>query len=130
MRPLIVFFTLLGILAGPIAATAATVSPAAMDRYREARASFEEMRQAKAGVYARDVLEAAQQTLAKAREAADSGNEGAMKTALDMAVLQMDLAKARTEEREAAEKTAVTRARLDKLQKRLDDILAGKGDKP
>ncbi len=130
MRSLIVFFTLLGILACPIAATAGSVSPAVMDRYRQVKASIEEMRQTKAGVYAREVLESTQQTLAKAKEAADSGNEGTVKTALDMAVLQMDLAKARTEEREAAEKNAVTRARLDKLQKRLDDILAGKGEKP
>lgn len=130
MRTVIVFFTLLGMLACPLAASAGDVSPATMDRYRQTRASLEEMRQAKAGIYARDVLEATQQTLAKAKEAADGGNESAVKTALDKATLQMDLARARTEEREAAEKTAVTRARLDKLQKRLDDILAGKGETP
>ena len=41
--------------------------------------------------------------------------------------LQKDLAKAKTAEREAAEKTAVTRAKLDKLEQQLADILSGKG---
>jgi len=130
MRTWIVLATLLGFLVFPLAAPAAGVSPKVMDRYRQAKTAVDDLQQAKAGVYARDVLETARQTLAKAKEAADAGNESAVGTALDMVVLQVELAKARTEEREAAEKTAVTRARLDKLQKRLDDILAGKGETP
>jgi hypothetical protein len=110
-------------------APAAQASPQApMDKYRQAKASLEQAYQTKANVYAKDVLEEAGRTITKALEAIEGRNEAAARQALDKAALQIELAAAKTRERETAEKTAVTRAKADKLSQRLADILAGKGD--
>jgi hypothetical protein len=97
------------------------------EKYRQAKSSLEQLYKAKEGVYARDILDEARRTLVKAQEGIDAKNEKAICDAVKMASLRMEQAKAKTEEREAAEKTAVTRAKADKLEKRLADILAGKG---
>lgn len=137
MKRILVFISLI-LFAFSTAAIAADVkagAPAAqsspqssMDKYRQAKASLEQAYQTKANVYARDVLEDAGRTLTKALEAIEGRNEAAAREALDKAALQIELAAAKTRERETAEKTAVTRAKADKLSQRLADILAGKGD--
>ena len=107
---------------------AADIDPSTMEKYRQVKATLEQMSKAKAGIYARDVLDHAQRTIARAQEDMDSKKENAVRQALDMAALQIEQANAKVEEREAAEKTAVTRAKVDKLEQRLANILAGKGE--
>ncbi len=111
-----------------IAADVKPSAPASMDRYRQVKASLEQAYQTKANVYARDVLEEAGRTLTKALESIEAKKTKAATEALEKASLQIELAGARSREREAAEKTAVTRAKADKLSQRLADILSGKGD--
>lgn len=122
---LLVFSTLA--VAADVNSTA-TASQASMERYRQVKASLEQAYQTKANVYARDVLEEAGRTLTKALEGLESKKTAAAAEALDKAARQIELAAAKTQEREAVEKTAVTRAKADKLSQRLADILAGKGD--
>ncbi len=103
------------------------IDPPTMEKYRQVKTALDQMIKGKAGIYARDVVESAQRTLAKAQEGIDAKKEKATRAAVEMANLQLELAKARAEDREAAEKTAVTRAKVDKLEQRLGNILAGKG---
>jgi len=104
------------------------ISPATREKYRQMKATLEQMQKAKAGVYAREVLDGAQRTLARAQEGMDAKKERSSRQALDMVSLQLEQAKATAEEREAAEKTAVTRSKFDKLEQKLANILAGKGE--
>jgi len=107
---------------------AADIDPSTMEKYRQIKATLEQMSKAKAGIHARDVLESAQRTLARAQEEMDAKQEKATRQTLAMVALQIEQAKAKAEEREAAGNTAVTRAKVDKLEQRLANILAGKGD--
>jgi hypothetical protein len=104
------------------------INPATMEKYRQVKAALEQMFKAKEGIYARDVLEGAQRNLAKAQEGIETRKEKTASQTLDMVSLQIEQAKAKAEEKEAAEKTAVTRAKVDKLEQRLANILTGKGD--
>jgi hypothetical protein len=104
------------------------INPATMEKYRQVKTTLEQMFKGKAGIYARDILDGVQRTLARAQEGLDTKTEKATSQALDMALLQIEQAKVRAEEREAAEKTAVTRAKVDKLEQKLANILAGKGE--
>jgi hypothetical protein len=104
------------------------IKPATTEKYRQIKANLGQMYQAKAGTYAKDILEKANRTLTKASEEIDAKSEKTALEALDMTLLQMDLAKVKTEELESAQKTAVTRTKVDKLSQRLNDILSGKGD--
>lgn len=107
---------------------AGEINPATMEKYRQLKANLGQMYQSKAGTYAKDILEKANRTLAKASEEIEAKNEKTTMENLNMAILQIDLAKVKTEELEAAQKTAVTRTKVDKLSQRLNDILSGKGD--
>jgi transcription termination factor NusB len=104
------------------------ISPFTMEKYRQVKASLEQMTKAKAGIYARDILDGVQRNLARAQEGIDAKSEKTASQALNMALLQIEQAKAKAEEKEAAEKTAVMRAKVDKLEQRLANILAGKGE--
>ena len=104
------------------------IRPATMEKYRQVKATLEQMGKAKVGIYARDILDGAQRNLARAQEGIDAKSEKMAGRALDMALLQIEQAKSRGEEKEAAEKTAVMRAKVDKLEQRLSNILAGKGE--
>lgn len=106
----------------------AEIKPATMEKYRQIKANLGQMYQSKIGTYAKNILEQANRTLTKASEEIDAKNEKTTIEALEMTTLQMDLARIKTEELEAAQKTAVTRAKVDKLSQRLNDILSGKGD--
>lgn len=124
-----VLLVVLFLLAFTTAGTAAQgAGPASMEQYRQVKGSLDQAFQTKAGVYSKDVLEEAGRTLAKALESIEAKNQKAARESLDKALLQIELARAKMQEREAAEKTAVTRARADKLSQRLAEILAGKGD--
>jgi hypothetical protein len=104
------------------------IKPATMEKYRQVKANLGQMYQSKVGTFAKDILERANRTLTKASESIDAKNERLTLEALDMTTLQIELAKVKTEELEAAQTTAVTRTKVDKLSQRLTDILSGKGD--
>ncbi len=100
---------------------------AVKEKYRQVKGNLEQMFKAKEGVYAKDILEEARRTLVRAQEGIDSKNETAALQALEITSLRLQLAQTVTEERQSTEKTAVTRARADKLEKQLADLLSGKG---
>ena len=104
------------------------ITPATMESYRKAKTDMEQLFQTKAGTYAKDILEGARRSLTKAQEGIEAKNEKASRQALEMAMAQLEQAQAKAEEREAAEKTAVTRAKVEKLDKELNSLLTGKGD--
>jgi hypothetical protein len=108
--------------------SAQDIKPATMEKYRQVKANLGQMYQSKVGTFAKDILEKANRTLTKASESIDAKNEYLTLQALDMTNLQIELAKVKTEELEAAQTTAVTRTKADKLSQRLADILSGKGD--
>jgi hypothetical protein len=104
------------------------VTKATIDEYRQTKESVEKLTDTKAGKYARDVIESTKTSVFKAQQAIEAGNEKAAKQAIEMANLQMTLAMATADEREATDKTAVSRTELKQLEQRLEGILAGKGD--
>ena len=110
------------------ALTAEDVSSTTKEKYQKTKGEIESLLTTKAGVYAKDTIDAAYKSIVRAQEAIGAKNEKAAMEALDLAGAQMDLAKAQSEEREATEKVTVTRGRVDWLQQQLSDILSGKGD--
>ncbi|MDQ5986193.1 MAG: hypothetical protein CSYNP_01912 [Syntrophus sp. SKADARSKE-3] len=110
------------------AMAAGDIAPATMEKYRQIKSTLSQIAKAKEGIYAREIVESAQRTLARAQEEIDAKRDKSTREALNMAELQIEQAKAKVEEREAAERTAVTRSRVDKLEQRLSAILSGKGD--
>jgi hypothetical protein len=108
--------------------SAQDIKPATMEKYRQVKANLGQVYQTKVGTFAKDILEKANRTLTKASESIDAKNEYLTLQALDMTNLQIELAKVKTEELEAAQTTAVTRTKVDKLSQRLADILSGKGE--
>ena len=123
---LLTLFILLIIISSSFAAEG--IRPNIMGKYRQAKASFDEANQSNMGTYAKDILDNANRNLIKASESIETKKEKATLEALEVAILQIELAKIKTEELIASEKTAVTRNRVDKLSHRLDEILTGKGD--
>jgi len=119
---------LIAVLFSVSSSAAQEIKPETMEKYRQIKADLSQLHQSKVGTYARDILEKANRTLTKAAEEIDAKNEKTTVETLEMTILQIDLAKIKTEELEAAQKTAVTRAKADKLSQRLNDILSGKGD--
>ena len=108
----------------PLAAQ--SVSQSTLDKLIQTKAALVTITQTKANVYSKDILDEARISITKAQEGIDAKKEKAALEALEMAQTHMYYAKVKAEEREAAEKTAVTRAKVEKLQKNLDDILSGK----
>lgn len=109
-------------------AAAQEIKPETMEKYRQIKANLAQLQQSKVGTFAKDILDKANRTLTKSAEEIDAKNDKLAGDALEMTNLQIDLAKVKTEELEAAQKTAVTRSKVDKLSQRLDDILSGKGE--
>jgi phage shock protein A len=104
------------------------VTKATIDEYRQTKESVEKLTDTKAGKYARDVIESTKTNVFKAQQAIEAGDEKAAKQAIEMANLQITLAGATADEREATDKTAVSRTELKQLEQRLEGILSGKGD--
>jgi len=113
--------------ASPLLA-AGDVNPATKEKFRQVKVTLEQLFKAKEGIYAKDILDGAQRSLSKAQTGLETKKEKAVNQALEMTMLQIEQARTTAEEREAAEKTAVTRAKVDKLEQRLANLLAGKGD--
>jgi mannitol-1-phosphate/altronate dehydrogenase len=110
------------------AAAGEGVTKATIDSYRQTKEAVEKLTDTKAGKYARDIIENTKASVFKAQQAIESGDEKAAKQAIEMANLQITLAGATADEREATDKTAVSRTELKQLEQRLENILAGKGD--
>ena len=104
------------------------VTPATMEKYRQIKDEVEKLPQTKANRYAKDMIEAAKKSVVRAQEGLKAGDEKMTKEAVEMAQVQIALTEVLSEERESAEKTAATKAELEKLEQRLASILAGKGD--
>ena len=128
MKNILIIILTVAILPLSSALAAQEIKPATMEKYRQLKTDLEQLQQSKVGIYAKDILDRANRTLTKASEEIDAKNEKTTLEVLDMAILQLDLAKVKTAELEAAQKTAVTRSKADKLNQQLNDILAGKGD--
>jgi hypothetical protein len=108
----------------PLAAQ--SVSQSTVDKLLQTKAALVTLTETKANVYAKDILDEARISITKAQERIDTKKENAALELLETAQMLMNYAKVKSAEREAAEKTAVSRAKVDKLQKNLDDILSGK----
>ncbi len=104
------------------------VTPATMEKYRQIKDEVEKLPQTKANRYAKDMIETAKKSVVRAQEGLKAGDEKMTKEAVEMAQVQIALTEVLSEERESAEKTAATKAELEKLEQRLASILAGKGD--
>jgi hypothetical protein len=102
------------------------VSQSTVDKLLQTKAALVTLTQTKANVYSKDILDEARISITKAQERIDTKKENAALESLETAQMLMNYAKVKSEEREAAEKTAVSRAKVEKLQKNLDDILSGK----
>jgi phage shock protein A len=111
-----------------IVVAAGGVTPATMEKYRQTKEEVEKLPQTKANRYAKDMIEAAKKRVVRAQEGLKAGDEKMTKEAVEMAQVQIALTEVLSEERESAEKTATTKAELEKLEQKLASILAGKGD--
>jgi hypothetical protein len=116
----------LAFTAGSAPLAAQGVSQSTVDKLLQAKAALATLNSTKANVYSKDILDEARISITKAQERIDTKKENAALESLETAQILMNYAKVKSEEREAAEKTAVTRAKVEKLQKNLDDILSGK----
>jgi len=110
------------------AAAGEGVTKATIDEYRQTKEAVEKMTDTKAGKYAREIIESTKTNVFKAQQAIEAGDEKTARQAIEMANLQITLANATADEREATDKTAVSRTELKQLEQRLESILAGKGD--
>ncbi len=110
------------------AAAGEGVTKATIDEYRQTKEAVEKLTDTKAGKYAREIIESTKSNVFKAQQAIEAGDEKTAKQAIEMANLQITLANATADEREATDKTAVSRTELKQLEQRLESILAGKGD--
>ncbi|PKN18490.1 MAG: hypothetical protein CVU71_13465 [Deltaproteobacteria bacterium HGW-Deltaproteobacteria-6] len=127
MKKCIIIISLFSAVAAGITPVfAQNVSQSTIDQALKTKAALATLTQTKANIYSKDILDEARTNITKAQERIDTKKEKAALESLEMAQTLMNYAKVKSEEREAAEKTAVTRAKLEKLQKNLDDILSGK----
>jgi hypothetical protein len=106
------------------------VKPATMEKYQKAKQQVEELAKGSASKYAPEIVTAAHASIDLAQNGLKAGSENQTMEAVEMANLQVKLAGALTEERVAAEKSEAAKRELLAFEKRLEAILAGKGDTP
>lgn len=104
------------------------VTPATMESYKKVKELVERLPQTKAAKYAKEIIEAANKSIAVAQEGLKTGDERLTKQAVELANVQVMLANVVSDERESAEKTEAVRKELKAEETRLANILAGKGD--
>ncbi len=104
------------------------VSKATIDEYRQIKNAADKLVGANAGKYAKDIIEKVNNSVLKAQQAIEAGDEKITKQVLEITNLQITLAKVTADQREAAESAAKARAELKKYEQRMEDILAGKGE--
>lgn len=106
---------------------ASGVLPATMEKYKATKEKVEALAGTAVAQRAPEVVEAAVKSIAAAQEGLKSGSDKATYESVEKALLQISLGTVLAAERASEEKTAAARAELEKLEKRLSDILAGKG---
>ena len=104
------------------------VSKATIDEYRQIKIAADKLVGTNAGKYAKDIIEKVNNSVLKAQQAIEAGDEKITKQVLEITNLQVTLAKVTADQREAAESAANARAELKKYEQRMEDILAGKGE--
>lgn len=106
-----------------------SVQPSTTEKYQKVRKQVEELQNSPAGKRAPEVAGQARQSIAKAQEGLKGGNDKTTREYTEMAGLQVVLAGALAEERDAAVTTENARKLLASHENRLEAILSGKGDK-
>ncbi|MEI6209069.1 MAG: hypothetical protein WCP20_20010 [Desulfuromonadales bacterium] len=104
------------------------VQPATTEKYQKVREQIEALAQTPAGKRAPEVVEQARKSIAAAQDGLKSGNDRITREYTEMAALQILLAGALAEERDAAAATDSARKLLTSHENRLATILSGKGD--
>ena len=104
------------------------VQPATIEKYQKVKQQVESLGGSPASSLAPEVTAEAARSLAAAQEGLKAGSERATREAVETALLQVTLARVLADERQSAGKTSTVRSELEKLEKRLAAILAGKGD--
>jgi len=125
-KSIIIISLFLAVAAGISPVFAQNVSQSTLDQLLQTKAAYAALNQTKASIYSKDVLDEVRTSITMAQERIDTKKEKSALESIETAQLLMQYAKVKSEEREAAEKTAVTRAKVEKLQKNLDDLLSGK----
>jgi hypothetical protein len=105
------------------------VQPATTEKYQKVRNQVEALENQPAGKRAPEVLKQAVQSIAAAQEGLKSGNDKTTREYTEMAALQVILAGALADERDAVAATESARKLLAAHENRLSNILSGKGDK-
>lgn len=105
------------------------VQPATTEKYQKVRNQVETLESLPAGKRAPEVLKKARQSIATAQEGLKSGDDKMTREYTEMAALQVILATALAEERDAAAASENARKLLVAHENRLANILSGKGDK-
>lgn len=105
------------------------VQSATMEKYQKVRGQVEALANLPAGKRAPEVFEQARKSIATAQEGLKGGSDKMTREYTEMAALQVILATALAEERDAAEATENARNLLASHESRLATILSGKGDK-
>lgn len=103
------------------------VLPGTMEKYKIAREKVEVLAGTATAQRAPEVVAEAGKSIAAAQDGLKAGNDKLTQEFVEKALLQINLANALAVERSAEEKTAAARVELEKLERRLTDILAGKG---
>jgi len=106
-----------------------TVQPSTTEKYQKVRGQVEALVNLPAGKGAPEVVEQAGKSIATAQEGLKIGSDKMTREYTEMAALQVVLATALTEERDAATATENARKLLVSNENRLAAILSGKGDK-
>ena len=106
-----------------------TIQPATTEKYQKVRKQVDELENLPAGKRAPEVVEQAKKSIATAQEGLKSGNDRMTREYSEMAALQVILAAALTEERDASASAENSRKQLTLYENRLAIILSGKGDK-
>ena len=106
------------------------VKPETTALYQKARDQVDKLSGTPAAKYAPEVIEQAATNLKTAQNGLKLGDDRTTRQASELATAQVKLALTLTDERIAAEKTAVAQKELTQLEQRLEAILTGKGEKP
>jgi hypothetical protein len=105
------------------------VQPATTEKYQKVRNQVEALVNLPAGKRAPEVVEQAGKSIATAQDGLKSGSDKITREYTEMAALQVILATALAEERDAAAATENAHKLLVSHENRLTTILSGKGDK-
>lgn len=107
----------------------AAVQPATTEKYQKVRRQVEDLQNLPAGKRAPEMVDQARQSMAKAQDGLKGGSDKITREYTEMAALQVILAGALAEERDAVMVTENTRKLLASHENRLATIFSGKGDK-